>query len=429
MKLRNIMKTKQLLWALPLLVLLGFTGRAEAVIGTVDNVPAATLLLPYFEVDLNSAAGTTTLFSINNASATAVLAHVTLWSDLAVPTLAFNVYLTGYDVQTFNLRDLFTTGLTVRTASAGQDPTDTISPKGMVSQDINFASCSGQLPSPSLPASYIAHLQASHTGNPSGIFSGKCAGAPYGDNIARGYVTVDTVNNCTLRVADQGGYLSGDITFQNVLYGDYFYINTALHLAEGDSLVSIESSLTNPITNTANEYTFYGRYDGWNASDHREPLNGTSAARFLNGGTFSGGTKLAVWRDTKMAQAPFTCGGSIPWYPLQQEDVYDFNEQETAERPSSTTAFPIATQRTTVNGPGSRMQVTPTFGWLYLNLNTTVPAAGSVPSGDPSAAQSWVGNTMAANGRFSVGQSAIALQNVASATHTCINGGGAPPCP
>ena len=31
--------------------LLAMTGRASAVIGTIDAVPAATLLLPYFEVD------------------------------------------------------------------------------------------------------------------------------------------------------------------------------------------------------------------------------------------------------------------------------------------------------------------------------------------------------------------------------------------
>ncbi|MBP9144591.1 MAG: hypothetical protein KBI44_08920, partial [Thermoanaerobaculia bacterium] len=49
---------------------------AFAVIGTVDDVPAATLLLPYFEVDLADPSGVTTLMSINNASATAVLAHV-----------------------------------------------------------------------------------------------------------------------------------------------------------------------------------------------------------------------------------------------------------------------------------------------------------------------------------------------------------------
>ena len=53
---------------------------AAAAICTVDAVPAATLLLPYFEVDLANPSGTQTLFSINNASATAVLVHVVIWS-------------------------------------------------------------------------------------------------------------------------------------------------------------------------------------------------------------------------------------------------------------------------------------------------------------------------------------------------------------
>src|SRR3954469_15697542 len=138
---------------LALLGLLALGGQALAVICTVDDVPAATLLLPYFEVNLGDPNGQTTLFSINNASATAILAHVVVWSDLSVPVLDFNVYLTGYDVQTVNLRDVLN-GTLPRTASAGQDPGNTISPKGQFSQDINFASCTGLLPTPQLPAGF-----------------------------------------------------------------------------------------------------------------------------------------------------------------------------------------------------------------------------------------------------------------------------------
>src|SRR4028119_2495923 len=91
-----------------LLMVMGISllaGTARAEIGTIDAVPAATLLLPYFECDLDdnlapADGGVTTLFSINNASATAVLAHVTLWTDESIPTLDFDIYLTGYDVQT-----------------------------------------------------------------------------------------------------------------------------------------------------------------------------------------------------------------------------------------------------------------------------------------------------------------------------------------
>ena len=71
-----------------------------------SNRPGATLLLPYFEVDLDNPEGINTLFSVNNSSATAILAHVTLWSDMGIPVFAFNVYLTGYDAQPMNMRDI-----------------------------------------------------------------------------------------------------------------------------------------------------------------------------------------------------------------------------------------------------------------------------------------------------------------------------------
>jgi hypothetical protein len=150
------------------LLLLAVPSGAE--IGTMDNVPAATLLLPYFEVDLNNPDGITTLFSINNASASAALAHVVLWTDYSIPTLDFDVYLTGYDVQTINLRDIFN-GILPRTADAGADPGDTISPQGSLSQDISFPGATGPCGSastvyanPALSSILIEHLRRSHTG-------------------------------------------------------------------------------------------------------------------------------------------------------------------------------------------------------------------------------------------------------------------------
>ena len=161
--------------------LLALSGQAFAVIGTVDDVPAATLLLPYFAVDLDNPLALTTLFSINNASAAPAIAHVTLWTDLSVPTLDFNVYLTGYDVVTFNLRDLFTTGTLPETS---HDDTS-ISPVGAFSFVTNpvsgvgpgSASCDGQLPLPALNATLLAHIQRAHTGQSSPVvFGGACSG-------------------------------------------------------------------------------------------------------------------------------------------------------------------------------------------------------------------------------------------------------------
>ncbi|HSP17388.1 MAG TPA: hypothetical protein VLV78_21775, partial [Thermoanaerobaculia bacterium] len=78
----------------------------------IGVAPAATLLLPYFEVDLGTAGtGRTTVFSITNVSPYAQIAHVTLWTDWSFPVLDFNIFLTGYDVQPINLYDVIARGL------------------------------------------------------------------------------------------------------------------------------------------------------------------------------------------------------------------------------------------------------------------------------------------------------------------------------
>jgi hypothetical protein len=423
---------KKTAFGLALVALLALAGQAHALICTIDDVPAATLLLPYFEVDLDNPNGVTTLFSVNNASATAILAHVVVWSDLSVPVLDFNIYLTGYDVQSINLRDIIVSGVIPRTASAGQDPGDTISPKGDFSQDINFASCSGQLPPPALPASFIDHLQKSLTGKSSPILGNRCAGRDLGDRIARGYITVDTVNNCTLRFPGDAGYFvaggAGDATNQNVLWGDYFYVNTGQNFAQGETLVHAEASATDPQTSVSGQYTFYGRYVAWTAADNREPLSTNFAVRYINGGAFDGGTSLLCWRDSKTNQGAFTCPattGRPSWFPLGQEGVVIFDEQENPSVPQSfpfspqppqsgLVICPAEAQRTVVDGPD--LPVPFDFGWLYLNLNTTVTGNPNPPE-DPAAAQAWVTAVMDAEGRFSVGFDAIQLDSACAATH------------
>ena len=394
---------------------------SSAVIGTVDDVPAASLLLPYFEVDLDDPNGVTTLMSINNASATAVLAHVVLWTDLSVHVLDFNVYLTGYDVQSINLRDILVFGDLPLTASAGQDPFDTISPKGPVSQDINYASCSGILPydNPALDATYLDHVQSTLTGQASAIFfGGLCSGYDHGDRIARGYVTVDAVNNCSTDFPQDLGYFinggAGTATNQNVLWGDYFYVNPGENFAQGETLVHIEADTFNL---DINDYTFYYRYSG--GGDNREGLGNVFASRFLNGGVFSGGTDFLVWRDSKRDQDPFSCNLAWPSpFPLGQTQLVVFDEEENFEVPEGCQIspcpptigilpFPLETQRTEIGGPD--FPVSPDFGWIFMNLDSNV--VGSQVPFEP-LMQNWVTTVMDADGRFSVGFSAIQIDNV-----------------
>jgi hypothetical protein len=405
---------------------------ARAVICDIEVEPAATLLLPYFEVDLNNPNGVTTVIAVNNAVAAAHLVHVVLWSDLAVPVIDFNIYLTGFDQQTFNLHDLIVNGTLPQTASAGQDPNDTISPKGVFSQDINFASCNGVLPPPQLPAFFTTYLAEALTGKPAPLIHGHCAGRNLGDNIARGYVTMDVVNNCTLRFPSDPGYFgaggTGDVSNDNALFGDYVYVNSAKRTAQAFPLVHIQASSTDPRVTTSGNYTFYGSQDGFTAIDNREPLPTTFGARYAIGGVNNAGTDYIAWRDPKVAQIPFACpvvpDVQPPWYPLGQEDVVIFDEQEHPVVPLSSitspatfglTPFPAAAQRTTVGGPA--LPVPFNSGWSYLNLNTMVTPAGNVPPVDPQAAQAWVTIILTQNRGFATGHEAMHFDSACNPNH------------
>jgi len=419
---------KKLCLCLALLSLLGLGGQAFAVIGTIDDVPAATLLLPYFEVDINAAtpSGVNTLFSINNASATAVLAHVTVWSDQSIPVLDFDVYLTGYDVQTISLFDILKNGNLPRTASAGQDTNPQISPKGPISQDINFASCGGILPyaNPALSANFRNHLQQILQGNQSPT-TGTCYGSKHNDNILRGYVTVDTVNACNVLFPSQllpPENYQAFLTDQNVLWGDYFYVNTTQNFASGETLVHIEAS---PTAFTPGQHTFYGRYNGASATDHREALPTTMAARYINGGDFTGGTDFVVWREggDQNSAVSYNCNlqGPSQWYPLDATQIGIFDETEqVVTNTRCPSGDPSCQQQILIPNESQRVDVagdllTPfNFGWAYLNLQW-----GPLPAYGDTFAQMWLETVMDANGRFSVGFDGIQLDN-ANAPNTTI---------
>jgi len=405
---------------------------ASAATCTVDPVPAATLLLPYFEVDLADPNGLSTLFSVDNATPYALVAHAVVWSDWAVPVFNFDIYLTGYDVQTLNLRDLLVAGNLPQTADAGRDPLDTLSPKGQFSQDLPFASCAGKLPPPPMSPAELAHVQAALTGRPTPLAAGTCYGRNLGDNLARGYVTVDVVAGCTSRVPGDPGYFAsagspGDATDQNALWGTWYIVNAAHNLAQGGAMVAIEADAADPATSTAGRYTFYGRYVGWTGADHREPLSTSFATQYAVGSAFAGATDLIVWRDPKVAQAPVDCtvqNARPAWYPLQQEGLTIFDEEEHPLLPQIFPVlpppqpllipFPAAAERTRVGG--AELPVPYNFGWLYLDLNASLNGV-SVPPADPSAAQAWVMAVESADGRYATGTEAFRLDSACAASH------------
>lgn len=394
---------------------------ARAVIGTTDPVPAATLLLPYFEADLANDNGPQTSMRLTNASATAILANVVLWTDYGVPTYNFSVYLGGYASTDIELRLLFK-GVRPVTASAGQDPGDLISPHGQLSQDINFASCTGVLPPPLMSATTVTALRNAHTGQSSTLLSGNCGGVAHGDSIARGYVTIDLVNNCTARVPGDPGYFlnggGGDVTTQNVLVGSAVHINRGQKLAFSEPLVAIEAAPgigsgvigsygQDPRTSTSGAYTFYGRLVSYSASDNREPLASITQGRYINGGVFNNGSDLVVWRDPGVAVAPFACGGAPAGFPLGQNEIIAFDEQEHFSAVAGN-PFPYVTQRV------SSAALSPfTFGFFRFNL--------TMPGGDAAVAgrhQSFVTIRYTSGGVYGGSLPAQQINNASNAAST-----------
>ncbi len=426
---------KRLALAFTLLSLLAPGGRAAAELCTIDAVPAATLLLPYFEVDLTPppTKGVNTLFSVNNASATPTIAHVSIWTDWSQPVLDFDIFLTGYDVQTVSLYQVLVHGNLPVTADEqsdqGQndgriaDPTsscdgsvDSCSPHGANPEWDSTFDGSGVLVdgvedcieifpffvNPLLQDTRLADIQAKLTGLP---IDGACFGADYGaPNLrARGYITIDNARACSLIFPNDPGYFSDGVnpglaSNVNQLWGDFFLVDPVFNFAAGDNLVHVEAD--DDFTGGDNDYTFYRRYSSIDASlDNREPLGTTWGVRYLNGAPFTG-TNLVVWRDatiTDIRGGGFACGepGDFfvgpSWNPMNQTQIMAFDESEDWEELcipfigppgppvsppdpdpdfNNIPCFPLETQLLPL-GEGD-LQLTYDFGWMYLNLNAGI---------------------------------------------------------
>ena len=363
------------------------------------NQPSATLLIPYFEVNLDDPSAQSTLFSINNASAKPALTRVVLWTDWGIPTLAFDVYLTGYDVQTLNVRDLFK-GVLPGTGVG-------ISPVGALSESgAGFSNCTGTGVAPGLTATEQAWLRSAHTGRPlPGTSAPQCAGSgSTGASVATGYVTIDTVNRCTPRTlsstvntpADPAYFVDGGTGLasnSNVLWGDIFQVNSRLNTAESQTAVSIlaDADFFGP-----GDYTFYGRYHGFDSSDNRVPLSSLYYARYMQGGVFSGGTDVIVWRDNRSANvSPTACDTAPKWAAPGELQLIVFDEEENPQEIPDANAFPLATQKVAVGDEA--LPVPQSYGWLMIDLWHR----------DETHAQGWVGVVMSAEGRFSTGHEAV----------------------
>jgi hypothetical protein len=383
-------------------------------------LPAATLLLPWFEVDLNTRIGEQTLMTVTNVSNTEQVARVTLWTDRGFPVITFNIYLTGYDVQSINFYDVVALGQIAPTRGTGFE--DTGSPEGDFSIDnfrVDRESCRN-LPMQLHPALIQRMQQAFTLGKTPNIGSiPACTDIGGTHAAAAGYATIDVVAKCSATQPTDSGYFTQEILFDNVLTGDYQQVNSAQNFAQGSPMVHIraipESDVVGPTlvppdpTNLPN--TFYGRFQSAAepGADARQPLPVLFAAHWIHGGAGQFGTDFKIWRDVPTGPAA-TCDAYKGNGEIGVAEIVRFDEEENLTvLPDSICCFlPYDTQLPAASRVSVRDHVFPdkvaneSAGWMYLNLDDPQRAGAS---------QAWVVSSMRAEGRFSVDADVVALGN------------------
>lgn len=319
----------------------------------ISVTPAATLLLPYFQVE-TAARATTTFFTVTNTSAVPQIAHVTIWTDWSFPVLDFNIYLTGYDVQPIDLYDVLVNGVIAPAAITGgavgtgtkvstNGKTNGGLTGGLTYNPLNFlgnpnfltvasgtggalgvasdcATLPGSVRSDIINAVRTALVTGTgYAGTGFGCTDptslvGSAASTHTTTTTAVGYVTVDVAATCNQMLPDEARYYTdpAGILYDNTLTGDYQILNraTGSNYAGGDPLVHIRAipeggpagSLPPGVTNLP--YTFYSRYintsTGFpspNNRDRRQPLPSVFAARWIQGGSLALNTNYRIWRE------------------------------------------------------------------------------------------------------------------------------------
>jgi len=380
----------------------------------ISTSPAATLLLPYFEVEIDRhvAEAKNTIFSVVNTSKVPQIARVTVWSDEGYPALWFNIFLTGYGVQPISMYDVVGRGVVPETSNLA--PTGAKS--GSSSDNprfVNLENCGSG--GGELPAETLTSVQSVLT-NGTGASAGCRVGSQHEN--ATGYVTVDVVNSCSNLSPLEMSYYSQVLSFDNVLTGDYERVDPDTKLgnyAGGNPLVHLKAIPEGggPTSKTALPYTFYDRYTpaGARKIDRRQPLPASFAARFIQGGKARFYTDYVFWREGVSAGAA-SCTSANEAIPFDPAVRFDEAENPAVLATSNLNNTPMATAVPTnseIFPPVTGFNVT---GWMLLNLDNR---AGTRTMGNPYSSQrpsqNWIIVRLSAEGRYAVDYDATSLRN------------------
>jgi hypothetical protein len=380
----------------------------------ISVAPAATLLLPYFEVDLDSNTSETALFTITNVAETAQVARVTLWTDYAYPVVTFNLYLSGYDVQSINLFDVLARGVIGATGNL-------VSPEGEQSNPnplLDLTGC-GSLPTsiaePLLAQARLAFIE--------GIVPG-CTNVGDVHENAVGYATIDVVGTCSERGPLDPKYFSVDLRYDNVLVGEYMQVSSDDNFAQGNPMVHIRavpeggSAQSRASADNRLSRTFYGRLqDPARANaDARQPLPSSFAMHWY-AATGHSTTELKIWRE-RLTGPVTSCAENDNNGSILVLETIAFDDDENGEGVASWEPSGVpnieqdlylpATSRIRAGDINFFRQGIFSYedsGWLYLNLDDRAQEDGF------GAHQNWVVVSMRAEGRYSVDFDAAYLGN------------------
>jgi hypothetical protein len=305
------------------LALLAVAGTGYAVTCAYDNVPGATLLVPYWRVSLNGATsapiptgGVDTMVSVVNVSSPGLIAHVTVWNKYSRAVLDFNVPMTGKDVVSFSMRDIMNGKLNVNYTQvqnflgagtgdpcgvnlsvspavylpkvgfgakqfirfshpeAGVSNSDAFTSVSVYATDA-FAAFRNRVWDSLDESGDITSFTSSGGANILDTDNPACGlGSSNGDGVfatdLSGYLTIDVVNYCTNYFPENAVFYNEDAiatsgwgpTFTpNALIGDIFYVDSASQSGNisGDQAIAIEFDPVLPFT-ALNLKTFFGKF-------------------------------------------------------------------------------------------------------------------------------------------------------------------------
>lgn len=385
----------------------------------IGPYPAATLLLPYFEVDINAPTTTAvnTIYTVVNTSKYPQIIRSTIWSDLGYPVAWFDSFLTGYDVLSVSLYEVIARGrfpVTTATTMPGS-----MSAANDANPNMRVDSWCQQFSGTVIIEPVLGRFQRQLT---TGLRDDPNCPVGTKHEHATGYVTIDVINSCSVVSPMEAEYWTEALLYDNVLTGEYVRINPdpeSGNYAGANPLVHIraipEGGSAGSTAPVAFPYTFYDRYTplGARKMDRRQPLPSTFAARWIEGGPTGFQTNLTIWREGVVGSSKNACDyARNKDLPVSKKTLVRFDEHENATSMSTdvltptTAALPSSSQFFPAASPSGDHA-----GWMWMSLDNGAGRAEKSPYSIQRPSQNWIIVQMYAEGRYAVDFDATWIAN------------------